>query len=71
MKFIGKAKAELGAAIEEVVAQYFPREERPAVAVAFVLSPDYDVCHWVTNVGREDGIKLFKMTADKMQSELN
>jgi len=45
--------------------------EEPALAVAFTLAEDRRNVHWVTNVRRADGIKLFAATAEKMQSEVN
>jgi hypothetical protein len=45
--------------------------ERPALAVAFTLAEDRQKAHWVTNMRRSDGIKLFAATAEKMQSEVN
>jgi len=43
----------------------------PAMAIAFTLPPDYEICHWVTNVSREDGIEIFRNTATKMVSQTN
>jgi len=43
----------------------------PALAVAFTLPEDRQKAHWVTNVRREDGIRLMAMTAQQMQTELN
>lgn len=40
---------------------------RPAMAIAFTLPPNYDEVHWVTNVSRADGIELFEGTANKMR----
>jgi membrane-bound lytic murein transglycosylase MltF len=45
--------------------------EEPALAVAFTLAEDRRNVHWVTNLRRSDGIKLFAATAEKMQSEVN
>lgn len=45
--------------------------ENPAMAVAFTLPEDRRNVHWVTNVKRTDGIKLFAATAEKMQSKIN
>jgi hypothetical protein len=33
------------------------------MAIAFSLPPDFQDVHWVTNVARADGIKLFQETA--------
>lgn len=46
--------------------------ERPALAIAFVLSETrpYD-CHWVTNCSRIDGIRLFAETVRKMLGQAN
>lgn len=41
--------------------------ERPGLAIAFTLPGRSTDVHWVTNVSREDGIKLFEATAQKMQ----
>ncbi len=55
--------------LEEVFKRHFPG--KPAMAIAFTLAPDYDVTHWVTNVSRDNGIKLFRDTADKMIAQTN
>lgn len=44
---------------------------KPALAIAFTLPPDYQNCHWVTNVSRDDGILLFRHTATAMQAQTN
>jgi hypothetical protein len=44
---------------------------KPGMAIAFTLPPGYDECHWVTNVSRDDGIKLFQDTAQKMIAKTN
>lgn len=61
---------ELAKDLESVFEKHFDGD-RPAMAVAFTLPPDYDQAHWVTNVDRANGIKLFAMTAEKMQSRIN
>ena len=55
--------------LEAVFERHFG--ERPAMAICFTLPPGYDECHWVTNVAREDGIKLFLETATKMTAQTN
>ncbi len=45
--------------------------EDPALAVAFTLPENRQKAHWVTNVRREDGIRLMTMTAQQMQSKIN
>ena len=44
---------------------------KPALAIAFTIPDDRKEVHWVTNVSREDGIKLFRETADKMVTKSN
>jgi len=67
---IRKEIKSLGGDLEAVLSKRFPGE-RPAFAIAFTLPPEYDVCHWATNVSREDGVKLFADTAKKMIIEMN
>lgn len=55
--------------LEAVFVRHFG--EKPAMAIAFTLPPTYDEAHWVTNVRREDGIRLFASTAEKMLSKTN
>jgi hypothetical protein len=55
--------------LEKVFEKYF--KGRPGMAIAFTLPPDYDQCHWVTNLKRREGIKLFADTAIKMQGQAN
>jgi len=55
--------------LEQVFEKYFG--ETPAMAIAFTLEVDHREVHWVTNVAREDGIRIFKDTAEKMQAQLN
>jgi len=45
--------------------------EEPAFAVSFNLPEDRRNVHWVTNMRRNDGIRLLAATAQKMQSEVN
>ena len=46
--------------------------KKPAIAIAFTAeNEDYQECHWATNVSRENGITLFKETANKMISQTN
>lgn len=39
-----------------------------AVGLVFSIEP-YDICHWATNMSREDGINLFSEVAKKMQKQ--
>lgn len=55
--------------LEAVIQKHFGC--KPGMAIAFTLAPKYGTAHWVTNVSRENGIKLFKETAAAMQSQLN
>ena len=58
--------------VETLFEEEFGSEEgKPALAICFTLAPDYDECHWVTNVAREDGINLFLQTATKMTARTN
>ena len=57
--------------LEAVFQKHFPDEEKPAMAIAFTLPPDYKECHWVTNTDRASGIRLFASTAQKMQAQTN
>lgn len=69
-KCIECAKEDLSplvAALESVFSDYFPGAEKPAMAIAFTLPPDYNHVHWITNVSRENGIELFEATAQKMK----
>lgn len=45
--------------------------DKPGIAIAFTLPPDYSISHYVTNLTRADGIKLFMATAEKMISQTN
>lgn len=56
--------------VEDVFASHFPRRDRPAIAICFMFGDSHEV-HWVTNVSREDGITLFKETAQKMIARSN
>ena len=54
--------------IQRIVSEFFDLVDKPGMAVAFTLPPDYQDVHWITNVSREDGIKLFEETAAKMRA---
>jgi hypothetical protein len=62
---------ELAQALEVTIRNYFGTSERPSMAIALSLPPDYQDVHWVTNVTRTDGIKLFQETAKKMIAQAN
>ena len=55
--------------VERLFQKEFGR--KAALAIAFTLEPDFDDCHWVTNVSREDGVALFSETAKKMLVQTN
>lgn len=59
---------DLAKELEQVFMRRF--RGRPAMAIAFTLPPDYDEVHWVTNISRQDGIKLFEKTALKMVAQI-
>ena len=61
----------LAKALEHIIRAHFETEERPTMAIAFSLPPDYKDVHWVTNISRSDGIELFEKTAKKMISQTN
>jgi len=56
--------------IEAVFKKHFP-EKKSAFGIAFTLYPHYDEVHWVTNIDRQIGIKLFREVASKMEIKLN
>jgi len=60
---------ELAKELEDVFQKHF--DGRPAMSIAFTLPPDYKDVHWVTNVSRNDGVNLFRETANKMLSQIN
>ena len=45
--------------------------EKPGMAVAITLPPDYEEVHWITNLSRADGINLLASTARKMTAQAN
>ena len=55
--------------VEAVFEKHF--KGRTAIAIAFTLPSDRSEVHWVTNVSRNDGIKLFQDTAKRMRLEIN
>lgn len=59
--------------VEAVFEEELGTEEggRIALAIALTLPPNYDECHWVTNVDRAAGIRLFFETAEKMLAQVN
>ena len=61
----------LATSLEATLRNYFGTEERPTLAIAFSLPPDYEDVHWVTNVSRDNGIQLFEQTAKKMIAQTN
>jgi len=63
-------KAVLKAATEELKKQ-LGTDRTPAIGLCFTLPPEYQECHFITNVSREDGIKLFKNTAARMDAQRN
>jgi len=42
-----------------------------SLGVAFTLPENRHLCHWVTNVPREQGIRIFAGAAREMQAEVN
>lgn len=56
--------------IHEVFNKHFPGG-KPAFGVAFLLGPNYNEAHWVNNMDRQTGIKIFWETADKMEAKIN
>jgi hypothetical protein len=61
----------LAKTLEAVIENHFRLKERPSMAIAFSLPPDFQDVHWVTNIARADGIKLFQETAKKMIAQTN
>lgn len=55
--------------IEAILQRHF--KCRPGFAIAFTFPPEYKDAHWITNVSRADGAKLFRETAEKMIAETN
>ncbi len=66
-----KDLTQLSKEIEALVMKHFDLKDRPALAIAFTLPPEYLEVRWVTNVSRRDGIELLEGTAEKMRSQLN
>lgn len=58
-------------ALEELMQQEFNLPDKPAIGLCFTFPPDYDYCNYITNISREDGIKLFAETAVKMTAQTN
>lgn len=57
----------LAFAIEE-----FTGTKQPVVAIAFTLKEtDYKEVHWITNISRSEGIRLFREVANKMERFMN
>lgn len=47
-------------------------QEDIAIAVCFTLpSENWERVHWATNVSRTDGIKLFRESANAMNTKMN
>ena len=59
---------DLAMKLEKVVRDHFQitGKERPLIGICFSLPENYQDCHWVTNLPRKEGIKLFRRTAHKM-----
>jgi len=64
----GEGKQSLHEAIDEIF-RLVTGGERVAFAICYTLPPDFDECHWATNVSRQDGIALFEETAMKMRAQ--
>lgn len=56
--------------IHDVFKKHFPGG-KPAFGVVFLLGPDYNEAHWVANIDRQTGIKIFRETANKMEAKTN
>ena len=57
--------------IERLFSDRFCKGEKPSIAIAFTLPPDYKHCRFITNVSRQNGITLFQATAEKMIADMN
>lgn len=57
--------------IEAELKKFFEIEDRVGLAIALTLPPDYSRASWITNLSRDDGIKLFINTAHAMSNEMN
>jgi hypothetical protein len=55
--------------IEGIVLSFFKLDERPGIAIALTLPPVFEDVHWITNLTREDGIRLLESTAFKMKAK--
>lgn len=56
--------------IEKVIEKHL-NTKNPGVALCFTIAPEYNTCHWATNISRQKGIALFYDTAAKMQVQIN
>lgn len=58
--------------IQEVIQKHYPEDKQIAIGICFTLpSENYSVNHWVTNLPRNTGVKLFLSTAEAMKSQMN
>lgn len=44
---------------------------RPGLVLLFSLAPDYNFCHWVTNVDNESAARYLREAALKISAQLN
>ena len=61
---------DLARAIEALVQEHLELTEKPAIALCLTLPPTYERVHWITNVSRSDGIKLFEGAATNMRAQI-
>ena len=66
-----KKLKEICKSVEEQLKKEFNLPDKPGVGICFTFPPDYDYCHYITNLPREGGIKLFTDTAAKMIAQTN
>ena len=58
-------------AFEEILKEWYGTDQTIGLSIALSLPPGYKDVHWVTNLDREDGIKLLESTTQKMKDLRN
>ena len=57
--------------MEGVITKNLNLKERASIVIAFTLPPDYNICHWVTTVKREDAIHIMDGVKERMTMKQN
>lgn len=57
--------------IEKIIMKHNGLKERPAMVICFTSEPDFETCHWISNVSRPEAVGLLQDTAKRLITNSN